>query len=98
MGCACQMLAGYGVARYRRSYCAEDSGEGCRQGAQHKLFARGARMSNRDEFPPRIRRIVALRASHRCSFTACGQPTAGPSDESPEAVNMVGEAAHIHAA
>src|ERR1700738_558594 len=55
-------------------------------------------MSNRDDFSQRTKRIVALRASHRCSFVGCLQPTAGPSDESPEAVNMIGKAAHIHAA
>jgi hypothetical protein len=55
-------------------------------------------MSNRDEFTPKIKVAVALRASHRCSFPGCLQITAGPSDESPEAVNMVGVAAHIHAA
>jgi hypothetical protein len=55
-------------------------------------------MSNRDEFSSNTKRIVALRASHRCSFRGCLQPTAGPSDESPEAVSMIGKAAHIHAA
>jgi hypothetical protein len=55
-------------------------------------------MSNRDEFSPRTRQAVALRANHHCSFRGCPQPTSGPSDESPEAVNMIGKAAHIHAA
>jgi hypothetical protein len=55
-------------------------------------------MSNRDEFSRETKRIVALRASHRCSFPGCPQITAGPSDESPEAVSMIGKAAHIHAA
>jgi hypothetical protein len=55
-------------------------------------------MSNRDEFPERTKKAVALRASHRCSFSECFQPTAGPSDESPEAVTMIGKAAHIQAA
>ncbi len=55
-------------------------------------------MSHRDEFSPKTKLAVALRASHHCSFTGCPQPTAGPSDESPEAVTMIGKAAHIHAA
>src|ERR1700733_12739970 len=55
-------------------------------------------MSNRDEFSPRTKQAIALRASHRCSFPNCPQTTAGPSDESSEAVNMIGKAAHIHAA
>jgi len=54
--------------------------------------------ANRDDFPPKTRQAIALRAGHRCSFPGCQQVTAGPSDESPEAVNMIGEAAHIHAA
>ena len=55
-------------------------------------------MSNRDEFSRRHKRKVALRANDRCSFRGCRQPTSGPSDESPEAVNRIGKAAHIHAA
>jgi hypothetical protein len=55
-------------------------------------------MSNRDNFPPKIRRAVALRASYRCSFTGCGKPTVGPSDESSTAVALIGVAAHICAA
>ena len=53
-------------------------------------------MSNRDDFSPKIKLAVALRAGHRCSL--CSQPTVGPSDEAPHAVTMIGEAAHIHAA
>lgn len=55
-------------------------------------------MSNRDEFSPKTRQAVALRANQHCSFRGCPQATSGPSDESPEAVNMIGKAAHIHAA
>jgi hypothetical protein len=55
-------------------------------------------MSNRDEFSEDKKRKVALRANHHCSFRGCPQPTSGPSDESPEAVNMIGKAAHIPAA
>ena len=55
-------------------------------------------MCNRDEFSEDTKRKVALRASHRCSFPGCSQITAGPSDESSAAVNMIGKAAHIHAA
>jgi hypothetical protein len=55
-------------------------------------------MSKRDEFSVDTKRKVALRASHRCSFPGCSQITAGPSDESLGAVNMIGKAAHIHGA
>jgi hypothetical protein len=55
-------------------------------------------MSTRDEFSPKTKRAVALRANQHCSFRGCALPTSGPSDESPEAVNMTGKAAHIHAA
>ena len=55
-------------------------------------------MSNRDDFPKKIRNAVALRANHRCSFRGCPQTTSGPSAESPEAVNRTGRAAHIHGA
>src|SRR5690242_2329166 len=55
-------------------------------------------MSNRDEFPLKTKRAIETRASGRCSFRGCGRPTAGPSAESPEAVNRIGKAAHIHAA
>jgi hypothetical protein len=55
-------------------------------------------MSNRDEFSPKTKVAVALRANQHCSFRGCPQATSGPSDESPEAVNMTGVAAHIHGA
>ena len=55
-------------------------------------------MSNRDEFSEDTKRKVALRANHHCSFRGCPQPTSGPSDKSPEAVTMIGKAAHIHSA
>jgi hypothetical protein len=55
-------------------------------------------MSIRDEFSEDTKRKVALRANHRCSFSGCPQITSGPSDESPDAVSMIGKAAHIHAA
>lgn len=54
--------------------------------------------SNRDEFPPKVRQAVALRAQYRCSFPDCPQITVGPSEESSEAVARIGVAAHIHAA
>lgn len=55
-------------------------------------------MSNRDEFSENTRRAVAARASWLCSFTGCGKPTVGPSEESSEAVAMIGKAAHISGA
>lgn len=50
----------------------------------------------RDEFGKRTRQDLALRASYRCSI--CDVSTAGPSDEAPDAVTMIGVAAHICAA
>ena len=55
-------------------------------------------MSNRDEFGDKTKKAVALRAGYRCSFAGCGKSTVGPSDESSEAVTMIGKAAHISAA
>lgn len=52
-------------------------------------------MSNRDEFPKKIKTAVAMRAGWRCSFTGCESPTVGPSEESTEAAAMIGKAAHI---
>jgi hypothetical protein len=55
-------------------------------------------MNKRDDFSPKTKSAVALRASQRCSFPGCPQITAGPSDEYLDAVTMVGQAAHIHGA
>jgi len=52
-------------------------------------------MSNRDDFSEKTKKAVAMRASWHCSFTGCGKPTVGPSEESSEAVTMIGKAAHI---
>lgn len=52
--------------------------------------------SNRDEFPPHVKRAIALRAGYRCSM--CSAVTAGPSEDSKEAVAVIGHAAHISAA
>ena len=52
--------------------------------------------NNRDNFPERIRRAVALRASYLCSF--CRKTTVGPSDESSVSSASFGVAAHICAA
>ena len=52
-------------------------------------------MSNRDDFPKKTREHVAMRACWHCSFTGCARLTVGPSEESPEAVTMIGKAAHI---
>ena len=55
-------------------------------------------MSNRDEFTKKTKSALAQRANHCCSFRGCPQITSGPSDEGPEAVIVVGKAAHIHGA
>lgn len=54
-------------------------------------------MSNtRDDFSAKVKRVLADRAGHRCSF--CKRSTVGPSDESLTAVMSIGVAAHITAA
>lgn len=50
----------------------------------------------RDDFSPRTKSDLALRASYLCSLCKCS--TVGPSDEAPDAVTMIGVAAHICAA
>src|ERR1700733_2530734 len=56
---------------------------------------KASKMNNRDEFSAKTKRAVAMRASWHCSLTGCARPTVGPSEESSEAVTMIGEAAHI---
>lgn len=55
-------------------------------------------MSKRDNFTDKVKRSVAARAGWVCSFRGCGLSTVGPSEESTEAVTIIGEAAHICAA
>ena len=50
----------------------------------------------RDDFSARTKNDLALRASYICSLCKCS--TVGPSDERPDAVTMIGIAAHICAA
>ncbi|MFW7340489.1 DUF2634 domain-containing protein [Pollutimonas sp. H1-120] len=52
----------------------------------------------RDDFSQTTRNTLALRAGYRCSFTDCGIPTAGPSDEALDKHISIGVAAHISAA
>jgi hypothetical protein len=52
-------------------------------------------MSNRDDFSEKTKRALAARADWGCSFTGCTQRTVGPSEEAPDGVAMIGEAAHI---
>lgn len=53
---------------------------------------------SRDDFSSGVKRALAERAGHCCSFPGCPQRTSGPSEESPEAVASVGVACHITAA
>jgi len=55
-------------------------------------------MSNRDNFKPSTKRILAERVAWRCCFPNCGKITIGPSSDNPEKSINLGEAAHIHAA
>ena len=50
----------------------------------------------RDDFTPRTKSDLALRASHHCSLCKCS--TVGPSEEASNAVTNIGVAAHICAA
>ncbi|MBB4039878.1 hypothetical protein GGR34_001525 [Microvirga flocculans] len=50
----------------------------------------------RDDFNQRTKNDLALRAGYLCSY--CKRSTVGPSDERPDAVAMIGIAAHICAA
>jgi hypothetical protein len=52
-------------------------------------------MSNRDEFSDKTKKAVAARAGWHCSFTGCPKLTVGPSEESSDAVTIIGKAAHI---
>lgn len=52
-------------------------------------------MSNRDEFSERTKKAVAARAGWHCSFRGCPKLTVGPSEEAPDAITVIGVAAHI---
>ena len=52
--------------------------------------------TNRDDFSEKTKRVLAQRASYRCSY--CDIATSGPGEESPGAVVSIGVAAHIHGA
>ncbi len=54
--------------------------------------------SSRDEFSAKVKRDLAARAGHVCSFPDCGRSTSGPSAEAPDASVNLGEACHIAAA
>ena len=54
-------------------------------------------MSNRDDFPEKIKQLLAKRIGFKCSNPECRKPTCGPADEPTKAVNL-GVAAHITAA
>ncbi len=51
----------------------------------------------RDDFPPRVKDVLAKRVGFRCSNPNCRQLTSGPQIDSSKAIN-VGVAAHITAA
>jgi hypothetical protein len=55
-------------------------------------------MGNRDDFSPDIKRALAERAGHRCSFPGCPSVTIGPSNEGEASVSRTGMACHIAAA
>ena len=52
---------------------------------------------SRDEFPDRIKRIIAERGAYICANPACRKPTVGPHSD-PQKSLKTGEACHIRAA
>lgn len=52
-------------------------------------------MNNRDDFNKKTRTALAARAGWHCSLPGCFASTSGPSEESADAVTIVGKAAHI---
>lgn len=54
-------------------------------------------MAERDDFPERVKRVLAERVGYRCSMPNCRAPTSGPHTEADKRVS-VGVAAHITAA
>ncbi|RWX45801.1 hypothetical protein H206_00623 [Candidatus Electrothrix aarhusensis] len=52
----------------------------------------------RDDFTEKTKRILGYRAGNRCSNPHCRVPTHGPSNEGPDKINNIGNAAHITAA
>lgn len=54
--------------------------------------------TNRDDFTPNDKRIMAERVSWKCSFPGCGRNTVGPNSDDPTKKINNGIAAHIHAA
>lgn len=54
--------------------------------------------NNRDNFSKKTIDSLRRRAGNRCSNPECRVPTDAPSEEGPEKINSIGEAAHITAA
>lgn len=54
-------------------------------------------MAERDDFPEKVKRLLAERVGYRCSMPECRAPTSGPHTEADKRVS-VGVAAHITAA
>ncbi|WP_242672738.1 MULTISPECIES: hypothetical protein [Citrobacter freundii complex] len=55
-------------------------------------------MGNRDNFSANVKRTLANRVGHRCSFFGCNQVTTGPDISNPMGAINSGIAAHITAA
>lgn len=56
------------------------------------------KQNSRDDFSQKTITALRRRAGNRCSNPECRVPTDAPSEEGPEKVNSIGEAAHITAA
>jgi hypothetical protein len=65
------------------------------EGFEREIWSK--RVRKRDNFPARVRRLVAERAGYLCSNPDCRHPTCGPHSD-PEKSIITGEAAHICAA
>ena len=55
-------------------------------------------MNGRDDFSEKVKRVVAARAGWHCSLAGCAKLTVGPSEQAPDKITNIGEAAHICAA
>jgi len=55
-------------------------------------------MSNRDDFPKKIKETVAKRAAYLCSNPDCDQLCIGPAKSVSDKINYFGKVAHITAA
>src|SRR5436309_1503120 len=54
----------------------------------------GSRGKRKDDFPERVKRVLAQRAAYTCSNPDCRSLTIGPASD-PQKSSLTGEAAHV---